>query len=109
LQKRIKGEKMLTLAHYLVLSGIIFAIGMAGVLIRRNLIVMFMSLELMLNAVNINLAAFSNHLQSMTGQVFIVFVMAVAAAEAAVGLALFITMFRNKQTINADEINTMRG
>jgi NADH-quinone oxidoreductase subunit K len=100
---------MLTLAHYLVLSGIIFAIGMVGVLARRNLIVMFMSLELMLNAVNINLAAFSNYLQEMTGQVFIVFVMAVAAAEAAVGLALFITMFRNKQTINADEINTMRG
>ncbi|ADD66827.1 NADH-ubiquinone oxidoreductase chain 4L [Denitrovibrio acetiphilus DSM 12809] len=100
---------MLTLAHYLVLSGIIFAIGMAGVLVRRNLIVMFMSLELMLNAVNINLAAFSNYLQSMTGQIFIVFVMAVAAAEAAVGLALIITMFRNKQTINADEINTMRG
>jgi NADH-quinone oxidoreductase subunit K len=82
---------------------------MAGVLVRRNLIVMFMSLELMLNAVNINLAAFSNYLQSMTGQIFIVFVMAVAAAEAAVGLALIITMFRNKQTINADEINTMRG
>jgi len=100
---------MLTLAHYLVLSGIIFAIGMAGVLVRRNLIVMFMSLELMLNAVNINLAAFSNYLQSMTGQIFIVFVMAVAAAEAAVGLALIISMFRNKGTINADEINTMRG
>jgi NADH-quinone oxidoreductase subunit K len=100
---------MLTLAHYLVLSGIIFAIGMAGVLARRNLIVMFMSLELMLNAVNINLAAFSNYLKSMTGQVFIVFVMAVAAAEAAVGLALIINMFKNKQTINADEINTMRG
>jgi NADH-quinone oxidoreductase subunit K len=100
---------MLTLAHYLVLSGIIFAIGMAGVLIRRNLIVMFMSLELMLNAVNINLAAFSNYLQSMTGQIFIVFVMAVAAAEAAVGLALIISLFRNKQTINADEINIMRG
>lgn len=100
---------MLTLAHYLVLSGIIFAIGMAGVLIRRNLIVMFMSLELMLNAVNINLAAFSNYLQSMTGQIFIIFVMAVAAAEAAVGLALFIAIFRNKQTINADEINIMRG
>jgi len=100
---------MLTLAHYLVLSGIIFAIGMTGVLVLRNLIVMFMSLELMLNAVNINLAAFSNHLQSMTGQVFIVFVMAVAAAEAAVGLALIISLFRNRQTINADEINTMRG
>lgn len=100
---------MLTLAHYLVLSAIIFTIGIAGVMIRRNLIVMFMSLELMLNAVNINLAAFSNYLQSMTGQIFIVFVMAVAAAEAAVGLALFISLFRNKQTINADEINTMRG
>jgi len=100
---------MLTLAHYLVLSAIIFSIGVAGVLIRRNLIVMFMSLELMLNAVNINLAAFSNYLQQMTGQVFIVFVMAVAAAEAAVGLALIISLFRNKQTINADEINTMRG
>ncbi|MCD8552569.1 MULTISPECIES: NADH-quinone oxidoreductase subunit NuoK [Seleniivibrio] len=100
---------MLTLAHYLVLSAIIFSIGVAGVLIRRNLIVMFMSLELMLNAVNINLAAFSSYLQQMTGQIFIVFVMAVAAAEAAVGLALFISLFRNKQTINADEINTMRG
>ncbi|MGE4317307.1 MAG: NADH-quinone oxidoreductase subunit NuoK [Deferribacterales bacterium] len=100
---------MLTLAHYLVLSAIIFSIGVAGVLIRRNLIVMFMSLELMLNAVNINLAAFSNYLQQMTGQIFIVFVMAVAAAEAAVGLALIISLFRNKQTINADEINTMRG
>lgn len=100
---------MLTLAHYLVLSAIIFSIGIAGVLIRRNLIVMFMSLELMLNAVNINLAAFSEYLQSLSGQIFIVFVMAVAAAEAAVGLALFISLFRNKQTINADEINTMRG
>lgn len=99
----------LTLAHYLVLSGIIFTIGMIGVMIRRNLVVMFMSLELMLNAVNINLAAFSNYLQDMTGQIFIVFVMAVAAAEAAVGLALIISLFRNKWTINADEINIMRG
>jgi len=99
----------LTLAHYLVLGGIIFTIGMIGVLIRRNLIVMFMSLELMLNGVNINLAAFSNYLQNMTGQVFIVFVMAVAAAEAAIGLALIITLFRNKQTVNADELNIMRG
>ncbi|MCD8492067.1 MAG: NADH-quinone oxidoreductase subunit NuoK [Geovibrio sp.] len=99
----------LTLAHYLILSAVIFALGMAGVLIRKNLIVMFMSLELMLNAVNINLAAFSNYLQDMTGQIFIVFVMAVAAAEAAVGLALIISLFRNKQTINAEELNIMRG
>ncbi|GAB1535900.1 NADH-quinone oxidoreductase subunit NuoK [Geovibrio sp. ADMFC3] len=99
----------LTLAHYLILSAVIFALGMTGVLIRKNLIVMFMSLELMLNAVNINLAAFSNYLQDMTGQIFIVFVMAVAAAEAAVGLALIISLFRNKQTINAEELNIMRG
>ena len=99
----------ISLTHYLILSGIIFSIGMTGVLVRRNLIVMFMSLELMLNAVNINLAAFSSYLQDISGQIFIVFVMAVAAAEAAIGLALIIALFRNKQTINADEINIMRG
>ncbi len=99
----------MTLQYYLVLSAFIFAIGMAGVLIRRNLIVMFMSLELMLNAVNINLAAFSKYLHEIDGQIFIVFVMCVAAAEAAVGLALIIAMFRNKETINADELNIMRG
>lgn len=99
----------MTLQYYLVLSAFIFAIGMAGVLIRRNLIVMFMSLELMLNAVNINLAAFSKYLHAIDGQIFIVFIMCVAAAEAAVGLALIISMFRNKETINADELNMMRG
>lgn len=99
----------MTLQHYLLLSAIIFAIGMGGVLLRRNLIVMFMSLELMLNAVNINLAAFSKYLQAIDGQVFIVFVMCVAAAEAAVGLALIISLYRNKQSINADEVNMMRG
>lgn len=99
----------MTLQAYLFLSAAIFAIGMGGVLLRRNLIVMFMSLELMLNAVNINLAAFSKYLQAIDGQVFIVFVMCVAAAEAAVGLALIISLYRNKQTINADEVNIMRG
>ncbi len=99
----------MTLQYYLVLSAFIFAIGMTGVLLRRNLIVMFMSLELMLNAVNINLAAFSKYLHAIDGQIFIVFVMCVAAAEAAVGLALIIALFRNKQTINADELNMMRG
>jgi len=99
----------LTLQHYLILSAFIFVIGMGGVLIRRNLIVMFMSLELMLNAVNINLAAFSKYLQAIDGQIFIVFVMCVAAAEAAVGLALIISLYRNKMTINADEVNMMRG
>jgi NADH-quinone oxidoreductase subunit K len=95
----------MTLQHYLALSAIIFGIGITGVLVRRNLIVMFMSLELMLNAVNINLAAFSKYLNAVNGQIFIIFVMAVAAAEAAVGLALIISLFRNKETINADEVN----
>jgi NADH-quinone oxidoreductase subunit K len=99
----------MTLQHYLALSAIIFTIGMTGVLVRRNLIVMFMSVELMLNAVNINLAAFSKFLNALSGQVFIVFIMAVAAAEAAVGLALIITLFKNKPTVNADELNTMKG
>ena len=99
----------MTLQHYLALSALIFTIGMTGVLVRRNLIVMFMSVELMLNAVNINLAAFSKFLNALGGQVFIVFVMAVAAAEAAVGLALIITLFKNKPTVNADELNTMNG
>ena len=99
----------MTLQHYLALSAIIFTIGMTGVLVRRNLIIMFMSVELMLNAVNINLAAFSKFLNALGGQVFIVFVMAVAAAEAAVGLALIITLFKNKPTVNADELNTMNG
>ncbi|MEC9491554.1 NADH-quinone oxidoreductase subunit NuoK [Flexistipes sp.] len=95
------------LQHYLILSAVLFGIGITGVLIRRNLIVMFMSMELMLNAVNINMAAFSKYLHAMSGQIFIVFIMCVAAAEAAVGLALIISLFRNKQTINADEFNLM--
>jgi len=99
----------MTLQHYLALSAIIFGIGITGVLVRRNLIVMFMSLELMLNAVNINLAAFSKYLHAVSGQIFIIFVMAVAAAEAAVGLALIISLFRNKETINADEVNFFKG
>lgn len=99
----------MTLQHYLALSAVIFGIGITGVLVRRNLIVMFMSLELMLNAVNINLAAFSKYLNAMDGQIFIVFVMCVAAAEAAVGLALIITLFRNKETVNADELNFFKG
>lgn len=99
----------MTLQHYLALSAVIFGIGITGVLVRRNLIVMFMSLELMLNAVNINLAAFSKYLNAMGGQIFIVFVMCVAAAEAAVGLALIITLFRNKETVNADELNFFKG
>jgi len=94
--------------HYLVLSGLVFMIGLIGFLLRRNVIIIMMSIELMLNAVNINLVAFSDHLQKFGGQVFAVFVITVAAAEAAVGLGIVISLFRNKETVNADEIDLMK-
>ena len=93
---------------YLGLSAMLFTIGVAGVLVRRNVIIVFMSIELMLNSVNITLAAYSSYLGDQTGQMLVFFVMAVAAAEAAVGLAIVIAMFRNKQTVNIDEINIMK-
>ncbi len=95
--------------HYLFLSAIVFTIGAVGVLTRRNVIIIFMSIELMLNAVNLNLIAFSAHLQDLAGQVFVIFVITVAAAEAAVGLGIVIALFRNRETINMDEIDLMRG
>ena len=94
--------------HYLVLSAALFMIGLMGVMVRRNLIIIFMSIELMLNAVNINLAAFSHQLQNVAGQVFAIFVIAVAAAEAAVGLGIILAFYRNKETLNIDEISLMR-
>ncbi len=98
----------ITATHYLVLSAALFAIGVIGVMTRRNIIVIFMSIELMLNAVNINLIAFSSELQNAVGQVFAVFVICVAAAEAAVGLGIILAFYRNKETINIDEMNLMR-
>ena len=94
--------------HYLVLSAALFTIGIIGVMVRRNVIVVLMSIELMLNAVNINLIAFSYKLQNGVGQVFAIFVIAVAAAEAAVGLGIILAFYRNKETINIDEMNVMR-
>ena len=99
---------MVSLNSYLVLSAVLFAIGVLGVLIRRNAVVIFMSIELMLNAVNLTLIAFSRYLNSMDGHVFVFMVMAVAAAEVAVGLAIIVAIFRTKGTINADEINLMK-
>jgi NADH-quinone oxidoreductase subunit K len=93
---------------YLGLSAILFSIGVAGVLIRRNVIVVFMCIELMLNSVNLTLVAYSQFLGDSTGQMLVFFVMAVAAAEAAVGLAIVISLFRNKQTVNLDEINILK-
>ncbi|HET6273845.1 MAG TPA: NADH-quinone oxidoreductase subunit NuoK [Bacteroidota bacterium] len=97
-----------SLASYLALSAILFTIGVAGVLTRRNAIVVFMCIELMLNSVNLTLIAFSSFMGDITGQVLVFFVMAVAAAEAAVGLAIVISLFRNKQTVNIDEINILK-
>ena len=98
----------LTTAHYLVLSAALFTIGLVGVMVRRNIIIVFMSIELMLNAVNINLVAFSHQLQHSVGQVFAIFVIAVAAAEAAVGLGIILSLYRNKETVNIDEMNLMK-
>lgn len=100
---------MVPLSAYLLLSAALFAIGVIGFLVRRNLIVMFMSIELMLNAANLAFVAFSRYLNSMDGQIFVFFVMTVAAAEAAVGLAIILAVFRTKETVNADEINLMKG
>jgi NADH-quinone oxidoreductase subunit K len=94
--------------HFLVLSAALFMIGVIGVMVRRNIIIILMSIELMLNAVNINLAAFSSQLQNAVGQVFAIFVIAVAAAEAAVGLGIVLAFYRNKETLNIDEMNLMR-
>lgn len=93
---------------YLGLSAIMFTIGVAGVLTRRNAIVVFMCIELMLNSVNLTLVSYSAFLGNVTGQIIVFFVMAVAAAEAAVGLAIVIAIFRNKQTVNIDEINILK-
>lgn len=97
-----------TVEWYLLLGTLLFAIGALGVVLRRNVIVMFMSIELMLNAVNLVFVALSRHLHNVDGQVAVFFVMTVAAAEAAVGLAIIIAVFRNRETVNADELNWLR-
>jgi NADH-quinone oxidoreductase subunit K len=97
-----------TTVHYLVLSVALLAIGTIGVLTRRNIVIILMSIELILNAVNINLVAFSRHFQNVTGQVFAIFVITVAVAEAAVGLGILIALFRNKPTLQADEIELLK-
>ena len=99
---------MIPLSYYLILSAALFTVGVIGVLFRRNAIVIFMSIELMLNAVNLSFVAISRYLDSLDGQIFVFFVMTVAAAEVAVGLAIIINLFRNKETINVDEINIMK-
>ncbi|MGD0845121.1 MAG: NADH-quinone oxidoreductase subunit NuoK [Geobacteraceae bacterium] len=99
---------MLALHYYLIVAAILFAIGTVGVLTRRNAIVIFMSIELMLNAVNLTFVAFSRYLGNIDGQIFVFFVMTVAACEAAVGLALMIAFYKNRESIDVEEINLMK-
>lgn len=99
---------MVPLSYYLALSAVLFVIGVVGVLIRKNIIIILLSIELMLNATNINFVAFSHYLQDITGQVFVFFVMTVAAAEVAIGLAIIIALYRNRSTINVEDINLMK-
>jgi len=101
---------MIPLSSYLILGAIMFAISIAGIFInRKNVIVLLMCVELMLLAVNINFIAFSHFLGDSAGQVFVFFILTVAAAEAAIGLAILVVLFRNRQTINVSELNTMKG
>lgn len=99
---------MITIEYYLILSAFMFVVGIVGVLTRRNAIIVFMAIELMLNSANLTFVAFSSYLGNALGQLFVFFVMAVAAAEVAVGLAIIIAIFRNKTTTNIDEINILK-
>ena len=101
---------MISLSHYLVLGGILFAIAVLGIFLnRKNVIILLMAIELMLLAVNMNFIAFSHYLQDMAGQVFVFFILTVAAAESAIGLAILVVLFRNLSTINVDELDSLKG
>jgi NADH-quinone oxidoreductase subunit K len=100
---------MVPVSYYLALSVILFSLGVMGVLLRRNAIVIFMSLELMFNAANLVFVAFASYYQALSGQIFVFFVMTVAAAEVAVGLALMVAIFRSKKSIDVDQMSSMKG
>jgi NADH-quinone oxidoreductase subunit K len=99
---------MVPVHYYLILSAVMFITGVVGVLTRRNAIIIFMCIELMLNSVNLTFVAFSSYLGNEAGQMFVFFVMAVAAAEAAIGLAIVLALFRNKQTVNINDVNILK-
>lgn len=100
---------MITLTHYLVLAALLFCIGVFGVVIRRNLLIIFMSIELMLSSVNLVFLAFARFLGSADGHIWVFMVLTVAAAEAAVGLGIIVALFRNKQTVYVDEVRELKG
>ena len=99
---------VISLNHYLILSAALFCIGVTGVLTRRNAIIIFASIELMMNAVNLAFVAFARHWGDVGGQIFVFFVIAVAAAEVAVGLAIIVALFRHKETVNIDRVNILK-
>ena len=101
---------MVSLSHYLVLGAILFAIGLVGIFLnRKNVIILLMSIELMLLAVNMNFVAFSHYLQDISGLIFVFFILTVAAAESAIGLAILVVLFRNMRTINVDDLDELKG
>ena len=100
---------MVPINYYIILSAVLFTIGVMGVLLRRNALIIFMSIELMLNAANLALVAFNSVLNSFSGQIFVFFVIAVAAAEVAVGLALIVEIFRSKNSIDVDQMSSLKG
>lgn len=101
---------MIPLSHFLVVSALLFSIAVAGIFLnRKNMIILLMCIELMLLAVNLNFIAFSHYLGDVAGQVFVFFILTVAAAEAAIGLAILVTVFRNRRTINVEELDEMKG
>ena len=100
---------MLTVNHFLILSAVLFSIGTVGVLIRRNPLIMFMSIELMLNAANLAFVAFARYLNNLDGQVIVFIVLTVAAAEVAIGLAIIVAVFRARASVNVDEANSLKG
>ncbi|MEO8767547.1 MAG: NADH-quinone oxidoreductase subunit NuoK [Nitrosospira sp.] len=101
---------MVSLSHYLVLGAILFAISIVGIFLnRKNVIILLMAIELMLLAVNMNFVAFSHYLQDISGQIFVFFILTVAAAESAIGLAILVVLFRNLRTINVDDLDKLKG
>ncbi len=100
---------MIPINYYIILSAILFTIGVTGVLVRRNALIIFMSIELMLNAANLAIVAFSSVFESFSGQIFVFFVIAVAAAEVAVGLALIVEIFKSRRSIDVDQMSSLKG
>lgn len=100
---------MVPTSYYLILSAVLFTLGVAGVMVRRNVLIIFMSVEMMLNAVNLTFVALARHFLSLNGQIFVLMAMVVAAAEVAIGLAIVMTIVRNKDTTNIEDVNLLKG